>query len=45
MNFFMCVEESKDFSVRAKRGGKVPAYVISDKRNRGPPSPVGKIER
>jgi len=41
----MCVEESKDFSVRVKRGGKVPAYVIGDKCNHGPPSPAGKIAK
>jgi hypothetical protein len=27
------VRESKDFSVRAERGGKVPADVIGDKRS------------
>ena len=27
--------ESKDFSLRAERGGKVPGYVVADKRTRG----------
>ena len=32
-NCFAFVRESKDFSVRAERGGKVPADVIGDKRS------------
>ena len=36
MNCFIRVWDSKDFSLRAKRGGKVPGYVIAEKRTRGP---------
>lgn len=36
LNCFSRVRDSEDFSVRAKRGGKVPGYVIAEKRTRGP---------
>ena len=41
---FTHVEESEDFSLRAKRGGKVSVDVIGDKRTRDPNSHFNLIK-